>query len=172
MKHLPVTAQDIEIAVAEHFNSRQNLIVPNVHWGWMLQYEADMVILRQSGYAVEVEIKVSAADIKRDLRKHHQHDSLRFRRRYFAVPEWLKDDHNIPEYAGIISVKPHPNPNVYKWYAATHRECKPNKYAHRITDAQRLKLAELGAMRIWDLKAALAHRRFQHTSTTQQEGRP
>jgi hypothetical protein len=74
MKHLPVTAQDIEIAVAEHFNSRQNLIVPNVHWGWMLQYEADMVILRQSGYAVEVEIKVSAADIKRDLRKHHQHD--------------------------------------------------------------------------------------------------
>ena len=54
-----LTAQDIERLVAAHFDHRANLIVPNVSWGWGLAYEADMVVVRPSGYAMEIEIKQS-----------------------------------------------------------------------------------------------------------------
>jgi len=40
-----MTSQHVEIAVAKHFGYRQNLIVPNVHWGLGLAYEADMAEL-------------------------------------------------------------------------------------------------------------------------------
>jgi hypothetical protein len=100
-----VTSQDIEIAVADYFDYRRNLVVPNVSWGLGLLYEADMVVLRPSGFAVEVEIKVTASDIKADLKKKHQHNSLLFRELWFAVPEHLAGNENIPQHAGILSVK-------------------------------------------------------------------
>ena len=86
-----MTAREVEIGVADKFNYRQNVIVPNVSWGIGLRYEADLVVLRPSGYAVEVEIKVNASDIKADLKKRHQHDSKLFRELWFAVPEELAD---------------------------------------------------------------------------------
>lgn len=63
---------DIEIAVASHFNWRQNIIVPNVSWGLFGDgREIDLAIVRPSGWLVEVEIKITASDIKADLRKRH-----------------------------------------------------------------------------------------------------
>jgi len=35
-------ATDVELVLSDHFNYRQNLIVPNVYWGMNLLYEADM----------------------------------------------------------------------------------------------------------------------------------
>lgn len=152
-----MTAQDIEIAVAQHFDYRRNLIVPNVYWGLGLLYEADLVVLRPSNWAVEVEIKVSSADIRADLRKQHQHDSKLFRELYFAVPDDLKDDPNIPERAGVLSVS--------DWFrdgrlrANKYRCAQRNNNAIKFEAHHRQKLYELAAMRTWTLKQYIADRR-------------
>ena len=65
-----ITTLEMEIAVMRWLGIRQNLVVPNVSWG-LLNYEADVVSLTPSGYATEVEIKVSKADLLADFKKGH-----------------------------------------------------------------------------------------------------
>jgi hypothetical protein len=77
-------ARDIEVAVANWYGHRANLIVPNVWWGWGMRYEADLVVLRPSGCVEEVEIKVTASDIRAERKKSHLHDDPRVRRN-----DWL-----------------------------------------------------------------------------------
>ena len=148
-----MTAVEIEIALALHFNSRVNAIVPNVSWGMGLNYEADVVVLRPSGYAIEIEIKVTASDIKRDLRKNaFAHCSPLFRQLWFAVPENLKDNTDIPDRAGVLSVGSKSRGKYGKFRVETVRAPKTNAKARKWTDKERLKLLSLGCMRIWTLK--------------------
>ena len=149
-----MTAQQVEMAVADHFGYRANLIVPNVHWGLGLPYEADLVVLRPSGWAIEVEIKVTASDIKADLKKRRKHDSNLFRELYFAVPDRLAEHPDIPSYAGILSVSWHNGGfiKVKKIRCAALR-----KTATKWKPETRQKLMELAAMRIWSLKHHLAN---------------
>lgn len=172
-----LTAQDIEIAVAQHFGFRANLIVPNVWWGWELRHEADMIVLRPSGYCDEVEIKTTAADIRADAKKRVSHwENRRIARVWFAVPHQLADSPDIPAAAGILSVMRGTQDKTAdgKWVWRPYREgdhtwhdhltvkrparMRPKDERMVVSDRQRLKLAELGAMRIWDLKQALAGR--------------
>jgi hypothetical protein len=148
-------ATDIEIVVARHFHWRQNLIVPNVSWGiWDLGYEADMVVLRPSGYALEVEIKVTKSDIKADLSKRHTHNSKLFRELWFAVPAKLAGDPNIPKRAGILAI--HERYHGDGWTAIPERMPQRNKEAVQWDQERRDKLLHLGCMRIWSLKEHLA----------------
>ncbi len=150
-----MTAQDVEIAVAKHFNYRTNVIVPNVYWGLGLRYEADLVVLRPSNWAIEVEIKVSASDIKADLRKAHQHDSRLFKELYFAVPEELKNNPFIPDHAGILSAS---KISMGRCRVEIVRAAQRRKDAIKWEDSLRCKLAELGAMRIWTFKQHLSEK--------------
>jgi hypothetical protein len=163
---------DIEIAIIKGFNPRQNLIVPNVAWGihnkhYTPLHECDVLILSGSGYATEVEIKVSKADLLKDVSKRHGHRHSLIRRFYFAVPEKLKDIAlaNIPENAGLIVVSLKEVTNYHYHYEGgytpykdiitrvdTIRECKINTLAEKWDDKQRLQLARLGCMRILALK--------------------
>ena len=59
----PITTIEIEEAVARKFGVRTNIIVPNVSWGLPGMHECDLFIIKMSGYGVEVEIKISKADI-------------------------------------------------------------------------------------------------------------
>jgi hypothetical protein len=59
----------VELAVASYFGIRRHLIVPNVSWGLGLRHECDLLIVRESGFAAEVEIKVSKSDLKKDVEK-------------------------------------------------------------------------------------------------------
>ena len=69
-----ITTPEIEVRVASFFNPRQNIIVPNISWGVNL-HECDLLIIRKSGYGIEVEIKVSKSDLIADAKKpHHHHD--------------------------------------------------------------------------------------------------
>lgn len=149
-----LTAQQVEIAIAEHFNYRRNLIVPNVHWGLGLHYEADLVVLRPSGWAIEVEIKVSASDIKADLKKRRSHDSNLFRELYFAVPDALSEHPDIPEHAGILAVYWH-RPGWLRVKAL--RRASLRKTATKWKPETRQRLCELAAMRIWSLKHHLSN---------------
>lgn len=152
MPNAVLDAVQVELVVARHFNYRQNIIVPNVWWGLGLGYEADMVVLRPSGWAVEVEIKVTAADIRRDLDKRRlAHHSPLFRQLWFAVPEALASNEYIPQQAGVLAVTL--NRGVYQ--ATTQRSAALNKEARQWTELEQMKLLHLGLMRIWGLKEGL-----------------
>jgi hypothetical protein len=170
-----LTARDIEIAVARHFGYRVNLVVPNVSWGWGLRHEADMIVLRPSGLCDEIEIKTTASDIRADAKKRVGHwESSRIARVWFAVPHTLADHPDIPAGAGVLSVmravRRLDGSGRLVWMPATEgntcwhdhvavvRTARLRKDRVAVTAEQRLKLAELGSMRIWDLKSALSRK--------------
>jgi len=161
-----LTTPKLELIVANYFNERQNLIVPNVYWGWGLDYEADLVIVSTAGYATEIELKISRADLKADAKKKHCHNAPIFRKLYFAMPLEIVDLELIPERAGIFAYGKHtvekhnhklgPVIPTYDWTGLEIiRQAKLNKSAPRVTDAERMKLGHLAAMRIWNIKAEL-----------------
>lgn len=144
-----LSAREIEIACAAHFNSRINVIVPNVSWGLGLRYEADLLVLRPSGYCDEVEIKCTRSDIIRDLSKQHNHDYRYVRLVWFAVPAHLATCDKIPDYAGILSLS-----RAYgRVHVTTIRSAKlRRKNPERMPDKIVMKLLRLASMRVWTLK--------------------
>lgn len=146
-----MTLLEIEIAVANLFNFRRNLIVPNVSWGLGL-HECDLLIVTKAGYATEVEIKTSRQDLKKDLFKNHGHKSNRIRKLYFAITNDLLEWQNmipiqIPERAGVIVVSGN--------YAEIIRPALTNKEARRFNVDEIIHLGMLASMRIWSLKQTL-----------------
>jgi hypothetical protein len=151
---------EIEIAVANHIGCRQYLIVPNISWGMGL-HECDLLVCTKANYLWEVEIKVSKADLKKDREKLHGHHNKKIKRLYFAIPEKLYNEEclsYIPERAGIFIVK---ELNDGRHFVILKRAPKPNKNAQPITEKEKSKMAELGAMRIWSLKRKLLRLKTQ-----------
>lgn len=144
-------ALEIEVAVMQYFGVRKNIIVPNVWWGMGMEHEADLIVLTKSNCAYEIEIKVSKSDLKQDLKKEHLHFDKRISRLYFAIPEDLLACFDlIPPDAGILLVY-----QTNKGYAiAKEREAKIHNN-RKFSDSDRIKLAELGSMRILGLKQKL-----------------
>jgi hypothetical protein len=163
---------DVEIAIINYFNPRQNIIVPNVSWGifnstYKALHECDVLILRKSGYAVEVEIKVSKSDLLADLKKGHAHYHNLIREFYYAVPKELKEIAlgSIPENAGLITIS-REMVTHYKWdefigrqafdveedVVRTIRNSKIRTDAEKWSDEKRYQLTRLGTMRILGLK--------------------
>jgi len=143
---------EIELAVANYFDFRANTIVPNISWGLNL-HEIDVLVLTKSGYAYEVEIKTTKADLVRDSKKEHGHRSNRIKRLYFAVPELLAQTALtvIPIGAGLFSIKD-------SGYVQLIKAPTLNKQARPLNPEERLKLAELATMRLWNMKRILLSR--------------
>lgn len=160
---ISITTPQMECALANYFNYRVNLIVPCVSWGMGI-HECDLFILSQAGYATEVEIKISLADLKADAKKWHGHRSTRIKRLYFAFPLALGNKHPVtitalvPERAGILYVREPRKPGDDDWRqpkVIKSREAV-NQKTSRFTTTERYKVARLGAIRIWSLKRKLA----------------
>jgi hypothetical protein len=151
---------DIELALLRLYPPRVNIVVPNVSWS-LFQHECDMIVCRPSGYAIEIEIKVSVSDMKADLKKKHSHIDRRKRLRelYYAIPETIYEKclPLIPENAGIIIIKRHEDKYTYHTndLAIIKRRAIPVPDAVRLTEKEKLKLAHVGAMRIWNLKETI-----------------
>jgi len=146
---------DIELAITKLFNIRHHIIVPNcyIELGTSNDYECDLLIIKKSGYAVEVEIKMSLNDVKADLKKKHSHDNEKIKELYFALPESIYDKaiEFIPEKAGLIIIK-----NIKdKIFAFIKRSPIINKNSRKLTLEEQLRFARLGTMRIWNLKKKL-----------------
>ena len=151
---MKINSTDIELAVSAYFGYRQNLIVPNISWGLWI-HECDLLVVTKAGYAIEIEIKISRADIKKDALKRHGHVDKRLKCLYFAIPEKLKSCIDlIPERAGVFIVK-----EKRPGWLICNLERKPvlNKEARKLTPEEQFKVAHLGAMRIWELKHTIKH---------------
>ena len=109
-KQLIMTTLEVEIAMMKELRFNQNIVVPNVSFGMRVNgeslHECDLLCLTPSGYATEIEIKVSKSDLKKDASKNHCHIHKGIKAFWLAVPEELKDfalDH-IPYRAGLYYV--------------------------------------------------------------------
>lgn len=154
---------DMEVELSRFLNFRINLIVPNVSWG-MFSHECDLIRLTPAGYCSEIEIKVSLSDLKKDKEKKHNHfDGGRYgynpnkiKYLYFAIPEYLEQHiEHIPERAGILVVREY----QFNWglELRTGEIRAPKKQSnYKFSEAERIKLLSLMAMRIWGLKRKLA----------------
>lgn len=166
---MKLTTREIEVAVVEWLGVRERLTVPNVSWG-LNMHECDLLTLNKSGYASEIEIKVSKSDLKADAHKSHLHRSNRIRHLYFAMPKEMECcEEFVPIQAGIVLV----------WHDADAYGDKPryrcqlvrrpitNKCARKFTPEEVLDLARLGTLRIWTLKRRVLE--LEHKIAVQQE---
>jgi hypothetical protein len=155
-KKKPLTTIEMEVAIAKFFGVRQNIIVPNISWGFQT-HECDLFIIKKSGIAIEVEIKRSKSDLLADFKKRHNHKDRqnRITEFYYAFTiELLNNCYDlIPKETGIIvceRYKNHKNEEVIG--AHIKRNSERIKWARKLTDKEIFKIARLGCMRIFSLK--------------------
>lgn len=151
-----MTSAEIELRLARHFGVRKNVVVPNVSWGLDFGHELDLIVVSKAGYATEIEIKVSKADLKNDLKKPHKHESKRLKYLYFALPSKLKSAalEFVPERAGIILLN-NTDAELPAYDIEVLRPAVVRPKAEKLTDKEIIKLHHLSAMRLWPLKANL-----------------
>jgi len=153
---------ETEIAGAlarEYFDLRKNFVcVQNVSFGF-LNWEADLLVCSKNGFLTEVEIKVSAADWKKDhtkdkwrMIKKSEADNKPTRMKYFyyCAPKPLAErykEFEIPEWAGVIEIDYNSSHGRYSFQVLKQAVERINN--RKMTTEEMLKLARLGSMRAW-----------------------
>ena len=111
----------------QSYRSTARYVLQNLYvFGW----ESDILFLSRTGFWTEIEIKISRADFKADLKnKAGKHSALtdpsvmtKPNQFFYAVPEGLLTPEEIPEYAGLLTVG-------QRWQNA--RTVKPAPWLHR-----------------------------------------
>lgn len=147
------TVKEIENLIVMHENPiRSKIIVPNVSWGLFDGHEADLVVISESLYLTEYEIKRSYEDFKNDFKKKDYHNDKRVSKLFYVVPEAIAD--KCKEYLE----------SQYEWIGVEHAgiltysdesdrlkmklDCNYTKGKKMyIEDA--LTIARLGTLRFW-----------------------
>ncbi len=147
-------------------------VVPNVSYSLLGRHEADLLCLSKAGVFHEVEIKVSKADLKKDVEKRHRHKDPLVSFLWFAVPNPLVEDAKIwvPSNAGIVSVSALQVParRVYDvrvrdtvlrqayWCPSCSVVRRPvkDKDSKKPEAEQVLKFLRIGIMRMWSQRTA------------------
>ena len=149
---------DIELALAEEFGWKRNVIVFNVNGlsGKLpIFHECDMLVMTKAGYLTEIEIKRSFTDFCNEFKKRHHHESYGpdIKEFWYCVPqgtlqkvkEKLSENGWCP--SGIITYDEKLNlrynlfpdiPNSVRLYSDSPRP---------LSLEQQLELARLGVMR-------------------------
>lgn len=154
---------ELEVAIAEYYGIRTNLVVPNISWG-MGMHECDLLIMTKAGYCTEVEIKVSKSDLIADLSKKHGHKHKNIKALFFAVPDTLEEValEHVPKHAGIYVVMQLKS-GKYRVKVLRGPEC--NAKAKALTLTEQYNMARLGSMRIWGLKQKIINLTKSNNST-------
>ena len=152
---IKINTVQMEVALAMFFDYRQCIIVPQISWGMVL-HECDLLVMSKSGYATEVEIKISKQDLIVDAKKRHGHLNEKISRLYFAIPKVLEKYIDcIPARAGIIVVAENfTYTNGFRRGIKVLRQplIKARKDCYKFSDKEIFQMARLGTMRIWALK--------------------
>ncbi len=152
---------DIELALADEFAWKRNLIVFNVNGlsgKLSIFHECDMLVMTKAGYLTEVEIKRTFADFCNEFKKGHHHESLGpdIKEFWYCVPEGIfeKVSERLIEEGwlptGILTY----SEELTFRYRSMSSEFYGNTPVRLFSDSprplsleQQLELARLGAMR-------------------------
>lgn len=152
-----MTSLDIELALARYFGvlpkhggmaSNRNLLIPNFT-ALQICHECDLLLVTKSGWAHEIEIKVSRSDLIRDAQKEHQHYHGLLSRLWFAMPDTMVNCVDlIPDRAGILLV-------CDNGFVKIFRTAKKNMGSRKLTTDEMLLTGRIAGTRIWTLKKKL-----------------
>lgn len=169
-----MSVHDIEKMIADHYGIRQNLIVPNVSWGFFNNHEADLVVVTPAGYLTEIEIKRSWPDFLADFGKREYHDDPRISAFYYAVPECMVEpckeylaDTEREEgkiYPGVIGYRTLSEPR-YRQVWVAWSPVVPYK-AKKLSSDDMCQLSRLGTLRYWSLLDKLRAAEEKNTRIT------
>lgn len=151
------------------FKNKHLVIVPNCSWPGS---ECDLLVVTPNLRVIDVEIKISRADLKADARKDKWYHSWDWRRdgnydrtkrkprqwphrvwrHYYVLPRDIWD-------AELIDSLPSPTSGVLLMYEAKHngnlhvqveRMATPDRKAGKITPEDAIDIARLASLRMWD----------------------
>ncbi len=162
-----MNSKHVRAILLQTFQSKAVIVVPECNW---TGYECDLLVLHQSMRIVDIEIKVSRADFKRDAAKDKWWHRMNWFsegpelprthppkvwKHYFAVPEaiWKPDlAEFLPSPAsGVIVVRE----RGARVIAEVVRRATPDPGAERLDGRVCVDLARLAGLRMWQ---ALAER--------------
>lgn len=84
------TVSDIQKAVRYGLtDSRQDVAVRNVAWGFFRNIEVDLLTVTRSDYLHDWEIKRSWSDFLADFKKKHFHDDVRIKHLTYCLPDGM-----------------------------------------------------------------------------------
>ncbi len=130
------------------FHFRRNIVVPNVYWGFGLDYEADLLVVSKAGYTTEVEIKVNKNDLLKDPMKKKFRKGLptKISFFYYAVPEYLVElaMETFDERFGIIGIT-----KRLGYEVSFHRDSPRLHGSRALSEEEKNTLLRLGVMRYW-----------------------
>lgn len=137
-----------------------------------------LVVQRHTLRLIDVEVKISRADLKADRKKDKWLDQTatwsygqprpppvarewprRVWKHYYAMPEAIWRDGMIEfcgKTSGILLITPRPSINPRHWSVRCTRRAKPNPEAKPVTNAQLLDVARLTSLRLWDARTELS----------------
>lgn len=156
------TLTEIEVALAQsdYFNFVRNTVAFNVYGESAklpLFHECDMLVLRPSGYLIEVEIKRSWSDFLADFHKKHAHDGgeskALLKEFWYCIPSGcLEDAERVlgergRAYSGIVTYD--------EGLRLRFRGGVPLPGFRKLTDEERFQVARFGAMRCVQLRKKL-----------------
>ena len=158
------TEQSIARAIAFRFFKRSVLVVPNCYW---TGYEADLLVVHKDLRLIDIEIKISRADLKADLgkdkwwtnrpwaRRHLTQDRRQWPdkvwKHYYAMPAEIWDDKllaSIPATSGVLLMAYNGRVDGKIEFTAL-RPAKPCREAKPITPADAIDIARLASLRMW-----------------------
>ncbi|MCR4299732.1 MAG: hypothetical protein NUV75_13470 [Gallionella sp.] len=162
----------------EIFQRKCVVMVPNCSW---TGYECDLLVVTTDLRIIDVEVKISRADLRIDLKKDKWWHWLRWDQRvdgetqrqrrdwpakvwkhYYAMPAeiWRSELlDKIPATSGVILCKPWRDSALREskseFTARVEKRAKPCRDAVRITTADAVDIARLANLRMWDALADL-----------------
>lgn len=142
-------------------HKRKAVIIPNAYWGVGIYHECDLLCIvpgkknKDETSVIEIELKVSKADLLKDLKKEHGHRSDNIKYIYYAVPEDLVPivQEKFPEHCGIITAKKNRNGYVSADYVRRPK-ANPN-FTENKHPLYYYNLARLLSLRLFTVKAKL-----------------
>lgn len=155
------------------FENKYLVMVPNCNW---TGHECDVLVVTENLRIIDVEIKISRADLKADAKKRKWYHNWDFsidgpwrdgnRRRaewpdkvwkhYYVMPEEIWDDKLFDTLgsprSGVVLLRRISNGEVR---AHVKRRAEPNRDAQKLSPEIAVNIARLASLRMWDAYAKL-----------------
>ncbi|MDN8617844.1 hypothetical protein [Variovorax ginsengisoli] len=151
------------------------VLVDNCNW---TGHECDVLAVTTDLRIIDVEVKISRADLKADAKKEKWWERItsyqgmgppqlrphprKVWKHYYALPAEIWDDSLLaflPSPAsGVLLLRPGQNPDAMPVVVSCQRRATPNKDAARITAQSAIDIARLANLRMWESYHQARHR--------------